>query len=212
MKAPLLAAAALSLVLGGCAGRGELDESGGITAIRTTCPAVAIPADTGDVTVFDPVNATTLSAVDVTATMTHVRSTCDDSGEQVVTNVTFDVLASRTHAEGARDVTLPYFITVVRGGNAVIAKRIGQVALHFAAGQPRAQASATASTQVNRAAATLPEEVRRKLTRRRKAGGEDAAVDPLSTPDVRQAVARASFEALVGFQLTDAQLKYNATR
>jgi hypothetical protein len=37
-------------------------------------------------------------------------------------------------------------------------------------------------------------------------------MDPLARPEVRQAVLRATFEALVGFQLTDAQLKYNATR
>jgi hypothetical protein len=65
---------------------------------------------------------------------------------------------------------------------------------------------------VARSAATLPDDVREKLTRKRKAGDQDAAVDPLSTPEVRQAVLRASFEALVGFQLTDEQLKYNATR
>jgi hypothetical protein len=126
--------------------------------------------------------------------------------------VTFDIRARRTRTEAARDVTLPYFITVVRGGSAVVAKRIGRVTLHFAAGQALASASATTTATVSRAAATLPEDVREKLTRKRKAGDQDAAVDPLSTPEVRQAVLRASFEALVGFQLTDDQLKYNATR
>jgi multidrug efflux pump subunit AcrB len=94
----------------------------------------------------------------------------------------------------------------------VVAKRVGEVTIRFAAGQERAQASATAAAYVDKAAATLPQEVREQLTRRRKAGQEDAAVDPLSTPQVRQAVLRASFEALVGFQLTDEQLRYNATR
>ena len=40
----------------------------------------------------------------------------------------------------------------------------------------------------------------------------DAAVDPLSRPEVKAAVARATFEVLVGFQLTQDQLTYNATR
>jgi len=40
----------------------------------------------------------------------------------------------------------------------------------------------------------------------------DAALDPLADPDIRAAVQKASFELLVGFQLTDEQLKYNATR
>lgn len=211
MKAPILAAASL-LVLGGCASRGEIDETGGITAIRSACPQVAVPAGTGDVTLFDPPASTDAAAIDVTATMTNVRSTCDDAGAQVQTAVTFTVLGARTRSEGARDVTLPYFITVVQGGSAVVAKRVGQVTLHFDAGQRRAQVSGRASAQVDRAAATLPADVREKLTRRRKAGEEEAAVDPLTQPEVRQAVLRATFEALVGFQLTDAQLRYNATR
>ncbi len=214
MKASVSAAAAAAVfVLGGCASRGgEIDATGGITAVRSACPAVAVPAGTGDVTLFDPASDTSEASLDVTATMTNVRSTCNDAGDQVATTVTFDVLARRTRTDAARDVALPYFITVVRGGSAVVAKRVGQLSVHFDAGQARAQASGRASTQVTRAAATLPQEVRDRLTRRRKAGDEDAAIDPLSAPEVRQAVARATFEALVGFQLTDAQLRYDATR
>ena len=50
------------------------------------------------------------------------------------------------------------------------------------------------------------------LTRPRKAGEAEAAVDPLADPAIRSAVANATFEHLVGFQLTTDQLKYNATR
>jgi hypothetical protein len=76
----------------------------------------------------------------------------------------------------------------------------------------RASTTGTASASISRAAATLPADVRERITRKRKAGDEDAAVDPLANPAVREAVQRASFELLVGFQLTDAQLQYNATR
>lgn len=216
VKAPILAVSAASavgaLLLSGCATKGEVDATGGISAVRSVCPPVAIPAATGDITMFNPATSRDQSAIDVAALMTNVRSTCADATDQVVTSVTFDIRARRTRTEGARDVTLPYFITVVRGGTAVVAKRVGRVALHFDAGQALASASATASATVARSAATLPDDVREKLTRKRKAGDQDAAVDPLSTPEVRQAVLRASFEALVGFQLTDDQLKYNATR
>jgi hypothetical protein len=212
VKAPILAVSAIAVLLGGCASKGEVDATGGISAVRSVCPPVAIPAATGDITLFDPVTSRDQSAIDVAALMTNVRSTCADATDQVVTSVTFDIRARRSRTEGARDVTLPYFITVVRGGSAVVAKRIGRVALHFDAGQALASASAIASATVARSAATLPDDVREKLTRKRKAGDQDAAVDPLSTPEVRQAVLRASFEALVGFQLTDDQLKYNATR
>lgn len=199
-------------VLAGCAGKGELDATGGVTAVRSACPSVAVPAGTGDITLFDPPASRDASAADVTAFVTNLKSTCNDAGEQIATTVTFDIAARRVRTDAARDVDLPYFITVVRGGSAVVAKRVGHAQLHFAAGVARAQVATTASTYVARTAATLPDEVRKQLTRKRKAGDEDAATDPLTQPDVRQAVLRATFEALVGFQLTDAQLRYNATR
>ena len=210
----ILAPLMLALVVGGCAGKGEISLEGGvgITAIRSACPSVGVPASTGDITVFDPPASRDAAAIDVTALMTNVRSTCTDAGADIVTAVTFDVRASRIRGDAARDVTLPYFITIVRGGTAVIAKRIGHVTVHFDAGQTRAQASGTANAIVARSAATLPEEVRKKLTEKRKAGDTNAAVDPLTAPGVRQAVLSASFEALIGFQLTEDQLKYNATR
>jgi hypothetical protein len=204
-------AAGLLLAAGGCSHGGDITAEG-ITAIRTACPEVGIPAGTGDITLFNPATSHDESALDVSATMTYVRSTCDSSGPQVITNVTFRVDASRTRTDGARDVTLPYYIAIVQGGSQVVAKRTGTVNVHFDAGQARASTTGQASSKVDRSAATLPDSVRRELTRPRKAGEEDAAVDPLSRPKIREAVQRATFQALVGFQLTEDQLKYNATR
>ncbi len=211
---PKIAIPALVLLLaGGCAAsKGELDETGGVAAVRSACPVVGVPAATGDITLFDPPASRDAAAIDVVASMTNVRSTCSDAGSDIVTSVTFDVEGRRTRTDAPRDVSIPYFITVVRGGSAVVAKRVGYVALHFAAGQARAQLAGQASTTIGRASATLPEDVRKRLTQRRKAGDTDAAIDPLAVPEIRQAVLSASFEALVGFQLTDDQLKYNATR
>jgi hypothetical protein len=200
------------LLVGGCSHTGELDETGGITAVRSACPTVGVPAATGDVTLFNPPASTDADAIDVTAEMTNVRGSCADATDNITTTVSFDVRARRANTDGARDVDLPYFITVVRGGTAVVAKRVGHVTIHFNAGQDRASASSQATSTITRAAATLSDDVIRKLTEKRKAGGQDAAVDPLTRPEVRQAVLRASFEALVGFQLTNDQLKYNATR
>ncbi len=211
MKAPLLVSAAAILVAG-CARTGEIDATGGVSAVRSACPAVGQPAGTGDVTLFDPPASQDATAIDVTATMTNVRGTCTDAGDQIVTTITFDILASRTRTQEARDVQLPYYVAIVRGGTAVTAKRIAMVNVHFDAGQARAQTRGTGTTNVARSAATLPQEIRDRLTRRRKAGDDDAAIDPLAQPEVRRAVLSASFEALVGFQLTDAQLRYNVTR
>ncbi|MHA6721411.1 hypothetical protein [Sphingomonas sp. RS2018] len=201
-----------ALGLTGCAQTGEIDASGGITAVRGVCPSVAVPAATGDITLFNPANRTTADAIDVTAVLTNVRSTCNDGVDPIATSITFDVLATRTRTDGPRDVQLPVFTVVAQGGSAVIAKRVQTVTVRFAAGQARASVAGTSASFVDRAAATLPAEVRDQITRKRKAGEQDAALDPLADPTVRSAVARATFETLVGFQLTEAQLKYNATR
>jgi len=210
----LISAIALAAALAGCKSKGEIvvDEGVGISAVRGVCPAVGIPNNTGDVTTFRVPGDTTAGNIDVVAAMTNVRSQCNDTGEKVYTAVTFDVLGRRTDTRGARAVTVPYFVTVLRGGRAVITKRIGQVTLNFADGQERAQASGQGSAYVDKAEATLPQDVRERLTRKRRAGQEDAAVDPLSDPAVKAAVARATFDVLVGFQLSQEQLVYNATR
>ncbi|SOB78543.1 hypothetical protein SAMN06297144_0049 [Sphingomonas guangdongensis] len=214
MHVRILAApiALLAVALAGCSRTGEIDASGGITAVRSVCPSVGVPAATGDVTLFDPAGGRSADAIDVNAIITNVRSTCADGGDPIVTTVTFDVLARRSRTDAAREVVLPYFSVVTQGGTVIVAKRVNRVAIRFEAGQARARATATAASYVTRASATLPDDVRRQITRERKAGDQDAALDPLADPQVRQAVARATFETLVGFQLTDEQLRYNATR
>ena len=207
----------LLAALAGCKGRGGelvVDDSVGVTALRSPCPIVAIPEMTGDITTVSVPGRKDADAIDVTAAITNLRSTCDDDKGNTVlrTEATFDVLARRSDTRGARRVVLPYFSAVVRGGNVVISKRLGSVVLDFAEGQERAQTSGRAGSTVDRSEATLPANVRKLLTKKRKAGDTDAATDPLATPEVRAALAKASFELVVGFQLTDAQLAYNATR
>lgn len=197
----------------GCRSKGDIvvEEGVGITALRTACPAVGVPDYTGDVTLFNS-DGRTASAMVLTAAITNVRATCDDSGAEVYSVATFDVVGRRYNAQGPATVSLPYFSTVVRGDSAIVSKRVGVVTLNFAPGQERAQATAQAGAYINRAEATLSDDIRKRITRRRKSGEEDAAIDPLNEPDIKAAVARASFELLVGFQLTKDQLAYNVTR
>ncbi len=204
----------LGCALAGCKTKGDLvvDQGVGITAVRTACPAVGVPDYTGDVTTFRVPGNTAASNMDVSAAITNVRSTCDDGLPKIYTNVTFDVVGRRTDTRGARNVTLPYYAVVLRGGTSVVTKRVGEVTLSFADGQERAKASGQAGAYVDRAEATLPADIRERITRKRKAGDQDAAIDPLTEPEVKAAVARATFEVLVGFQLTEEQLAYNATR
>lgn len=208
----MIAASLALLALGACAKDVQFDETGGVMTTRSPCPAVGVPTYTGTVTLFNPPQSRDETAIDVVATITDLRRVCNDTGDRVATAATFQVLARRTRPEGARDVTLPYFATVMRGGTNVVAKQVGSVTLHFADGQLRASASGTASADVSRAAATLPEGIEKRLTRKRKATDADASIDPMSDPSIRSAVAKASFELLVGFELTQDQLAYNATK
>jgi acetylornithine deacetylase/succinyl-diaminopimelate desuccinylase-like protein len=198
--------------LAACARRGEIDETGGIATVRSACPSAAIPAMTGDVTVFNPASSRNAAAIDVVASITNLRSTCSENASDFYSEATFDVLARRSDVSMAREVVLPYFSVIVRGGNAVIAKRVGEVRINFAAGQDRATVSAKAAAYVDRASATLPTEIERRIRQKRKAGDADAALDPLAEPEVRAALQRSSFELLVGFNLSQDQLRYNATR
>jgi hypothetical protein len=207
------AAAAVLLTLGllGCAREGDIYQTGILTSY-TACPAVAIPAPAGDLTMFNPPASRDANAIDVVATLTNLRSTCDESGEYIVTNASFEIQAQRRDNRGAREVTLPYFATVVQGNGNVVAKKVSRVGLHFEDGQYRASSTGAATSQVLRSAATLPEDIRDQITRERRAGDPEAALDPMADPAVRAAVDRAHFEVLVGFELDAEQLRYNATR
>ncbi|MET0589109.1 MAG: hypothetical protein ABWZ75_11370 [Novosphingobium sp.] len=209
----ILPVAALA-VLAGCASSGEIvvDEGVGITAVRGACPAVGIPDYTGDITLFRTAGSTAAADIDIVASMTNVRTQCNEQGDKVYSTSTFDVLGRRTNTQGARQVELPYYVVVMRGGTAVVTKRVGNVTLNFADGQERAQATGTGAAYIDRTEATLPADIRERITRKRKAGDPDAAVDPLSDPEVKAAVNRANFEVLLGFNLDERQLAYNVTR
>jgi len=212
VKLRLAALLALTL-LGACRHTGDVaDETAGVYAVRSTCPILGVPSGTGDITLFNPPGSTDSRAIDVTATITDVRSTCQDAGNDVVSTATFTVVGLRRDAGPARQVLLPYFDVALQGGAKVVAKRVGQAALNFAAGDIHGWTRVQATVRVNRGAATLPASVRQTITRERKPGDPQAALDPLSDPAVRAAVANATFEHLVGFQLTQDQIKYNATR
>ena len=210
------AAVLLTLGLAACAREGDIQQTGILTRY-SACPPVAVLAPAGDVTLFNPPTSTDARAIDVVANITNVRSTCtgaeaEGTGENIMTEITFDVQARRSDNRGARTVTVPYFATVVQGTSNVVAKRVRQVTLSFADGSYRASTTGAATTRVLRSAATLPEDIRRQITRERRPGAPDAAIDPMADPAVRAAVDRAHFEVLLGFELTPDQLRYNATR
>lgn len=179
---------------------------------RSPCPAVAVPVYTGDLTMFQPGAAPDAANIDYVATITNVRAACTEGVAMLTGTAQYDVIARRTDTAEARRVSVPVFASVVQGGNLVVSKQTGVVTLDFPAGQARAQARSSASARVDRAAASLPVEIQKIINRKRRPGDPDAAVDPLADPQVRAAMRAASFELLIGFQLTDGQLAYNVTK
>lgn len=206
-KSRLLALSAVAvLALSGC-------QKNLLLVKRSVCPATAVPYYAGDATLFAPGDTSgEARAIDVTATITDLRGDCIDTPETLTTAVNFKVTARRTNTAGARQVTLPFFATLVQGGNLIVSKQLGSVTLSFADGQGRAEGAGAANARVLRSAAALPAEIQARVTRKRKPGDIDAATDPMADPEVRAAVRAASFEILVGFQLDEAALTYNVTK
>ena len=209
-----LAALAAVILLSACRHVGAVtsENGGGVYAVRSACPIPEVPAGTGDITLFNPAGSTDAGAIDVSASISDLRATSQDAGSDGVSTATFTITALRRDAGPARQVVLPYFDVALQGGQNIVAKKIGQAVLTFPAGDMHAMTRVQATVRVNRATATLPANFRKILTRPRKAGEAEAAVDPLADPAVRTAVANATFEHLIGFQLTQDQLRYNATR
>jgi hypothetical protein len=214
--APVTLIVVSMLALAGCTkNHGELvvDDTVGVTALRTPCPIIEIPEMTGDVTVLAPGRVDS-TAIDTVATLTNLRSHCNNGAglPELTTKIDFDVMVRRTDPHGARRISYPFFSVVQRAGATIVAKHLGAVTVEFADGQVRAMGHGTATSVISRDEATLPRAIRERLLRKRKPGDTDAAIDPLSLPDVKAALAKATFEVLIGFQLTDQQLAYNATR
>lgn len=178
---------------------------------RSACPAVAVPAYAGDTTLFRGPGSDA-SDLDVVATITNLRDACTETPEQFVTAVSYQVVARRSAAGPARRVELPLFVAVVQAGNIVDAKQTTRIVIDFADGATRAVASGTATAAVSRRAAAVPDEILRRINRQRRPGELDAATDPMADPEVRSALRAASFEVLVGFQLSDASLAYNIAK
>ena len=117
---------AMILALGACKSSGQLDDLGGVYSERSLCPQLGIPAGTGDITLFHA-GGTAADYLDMTATITNLRANCYESGGQLISVATYDVVAQRRAAGPARSVTLPTYNVAMQGGNAVVAKRVGTV-------------------------------------------------------------------------------------
>ena len=205
MKLRLAALLAMTL-LSACRHAGDItsDNGGGIYAVRSSCPIAGVPAGTGDVTLFNPADSTD-SPGDRRDRRDHRRPR-DVPGRRRRRRFDRDLHRRRACAATpgpARQVVLPYFDVALRGGATVAAKQVGQRGDQF---RRRATSTAGRGSRRPSASTAAPQPCRPMsatiLTRPRKAGEAEAAIDPLADPAIRSAVANATFEHLVGFQLT----------
>ena len=197
-----------ALLLAGC-------DRNPLVVKRSSCPAVAVAAYAGDVTLFRPgaaANTADAANLDAVAAISNVRDECAETADQFVTRISYDVIVRRSDAAAARQIVLPVFAAVVQAGNVINAKQISNVTVNFAAGQERAIAQGTATASVSRTAAAVPQAILDKINRKRRPGEMDAATDPMADPEVRAALRAASFEVLLGFQLDDRALAYNVAK
>ena len=70
-------------------------------------PAVGVVQHAGEATLFSPETSRDASAIDVTAAITNVRVICSEAGGRIVSQLTFDVVAQRAGAGGARTSRCP---------------------------------------------------------------------------------------------------------
>ncbi len=183
---------------------------------RSPCPAVAIPNHVGQLTRFNPPESRDADAIDFVAQIVNVSATCTPAEAIVASEIRYEVTAVRRAPAGgalpAREVDLPLFVSLVQGGNVLVAKQLTAVRVSFPEGSIRGRGSGGARSELARAVVTPPPDVVARLTRERKPTDPDALIDPMSDPVVRAAIRATSFEVLLGFQLDDASLAYNVAR
>jgi len=123
---------AASLLLAGCAAdRNPLQ----VTAQR--CPAFAVLGGTGSLTQFAGEERET-SDVFVEATIADLSLECDQ-GDDVVSSIAFNVVGTRGPAmQGESEVSLPFFVAVLRDNSVVVAKKIYETRLRFGPEDQRA--------------------------------------------------------------------------
>ena len=175
------------------------------------CPAVGVPAGTGDVTLFDPAGQPRRER--------DRRDRDDDQRARRPATTRASTIVDHRHAStcaarrdpgrgGARrDAALFHHRGARRHRRGRQAGRAGRRSTSTPA-RPARRRPAQAVGYVDRAAATLPDEVREQITAQaqgRRRGCRDRSADA-ARRSARRCCAR-RFEVLVGFQLTDEQLQ-----
>jgi hypothetical protein len=184
----LLPLLTLPLLLVGCASGNPLEVR------RTSCPALSVPTYTGTLTRFSQAGRYDAQDVQMVASIGELSDNCAENADGVNTAVSFKITATRPDKGPAQSVQLPYFITVLKDGETVIAKQVYGAALNFADGAMAGNASQVVTVKTP----DVP------LPPRPKKNNEVDEFAPPPKPAV--------YEILVGFQLSEADAVYNISK
>lgn len=184
-RLPLLT---LPLLLVGCASGNPLEVR------RTSCPALSVPTYTGTLTRFSQAGRYDAQDVQMVASIAELKDNCAENADGVNTAVSFNIMASRPDKGPAQSVQLPYFITVVKDGETVIAKQVYGASLNFADGAMTGNVSQVVTVKTP----DVPLPPRPK---------KNTEIDEFAPPPKP-----AMYEILVGFQLSDADAVYNISK
>lgn len=176
-------------------------QSNPLEITRSYCPAVSILRYAETATLLKPgAVAGTADALDMTVQFSQAVGHCKPEKGKLIVPTSVRVTAVRRDATAERTVELPLFVAVTRNNEAVLSKQVIPVQLRFAAGSPRAEASASSTAIVDEAAA-----------RKAAAPLQATARDNDGRRIVEARVTAAPYEVVWGFQLNNADVAYNLT-
>lgn len=103
---------------------------------ESNCPAVSVVSNVGSITRFTGAGR---NAEDVAfnASITGIIVDCTQ-GDEIDMEVSFAIVARRGPAMSEDNVTLPYFLILMRDNHLITAKKIYETSIHFDAGTDRA--------------------------------------------------------------------------
>lgn len=124
MKLRFALIAALTIITGACSQGNPLEVT------VSNCPALAVLGDVGTVTRFVGGGR---DVVDVayTATISSAVQNCNEHKNGVDTKIEFDIIATRGAALTGSEVSLQYFVAVMKDNSQLVTKKIYDVTLNF---------------------------------------------------------------------------------
>lgn len=185
--------AVVAAMLAGC-------SSNPLQITRSICPAAAVARNVSDLTQFSPPTSRDADAITLTATFSDMAVKCSEKGSRIFSDLSVTIAGQRASAAGDQTISVPYFVAVVKGGQTLLSKQLYSANLDFKAGQVRAHTTQTVRADISRSAAIDA------------LGPAPKASKDASDPFVETVQKASPFEMVIGFQLTDDQIIYNARK